>query len=48
MTRNQAYRWLAEQTGVDRKRCHVGMMNEAEALLTVEVSLMYRNQRIGM
>jgi hypothetical protein len=28
MTRAQAYLWLAEGLGIDRRQCHVGMFNE--------------------
>lgn len=46
MSRSDAYKWLAETTGIDPEKCHIGMMTEAEALLTVNVARMYRNQRM--
>jgi zinc-finger-containing domain len=42
MTRSSAYAWLAEATGIDPGRCHIGMMNAAEAR-SVEVAVAARN-----
>lgn len=36
VARTRAYRWLAEQLGIDPKRCHVGEMDEATCRRVVE------------
>lgn len=36
MTRQSAYAWLTEATGIPRERCHMGMMNADEARRVVE------------
>lgn len=35
--RGRGYKWLAEQLGVSRKECHIGMMDAATARRVVEV-----------
>jgi hypothetical protein len=35
MTRASAYKWLADVLSIDPAVCHIGMMNEAQALATV-------------
>jgi hypothetical protein len=37
MSRQSAYAWLSEATGIIGGRCHIGMMSEAEAKLVVKV-----------
>lgn len=33
----RAYKWLAEQMGMDRKDCHIGMMTAEQARRVVEI-----------
>lgn len=35
--RNAGYKWLAGQLGIDRKDCHIGMMNAEMARRVVEI-----------
>ena len=35
--RKAGYAWLAEQLGMDRERCHIGMMDVPDCLRVVEV-----------
>lgn len=35
--RGAGYKWLAEQLGIDRKRCHVGMFDVATCRRAVEI-----------
>lgn len=35
MTRDAAYEWLSETTGIPRVRCHIGMMDAVECRLVV-------------
>lgn len=35
--RGAGYKWLAETLGIERKRCHIAMMDRATALRVVEV-----------
>lgn len=35
--RGAGYAWLAEQLGIEKKRCHIGMMNADECRRVVEV-----------
>lgn len=35
--RKAAYRWLADQLGIDPKRCHIGYFNEDECRRVIEV-----------
>lgn len=35
--RGRAYKWLAEQMGMERKDCHIGMMTAAQARRVVEI-----------
>lgn len=35
--RNRAYGWLAEQMGMTRDDCHIGMMDEVQAAMVVEI-----------
>jgi hypothetical protein len=35
--RNAGYQWLAEQLGMPKAKCHIGMMDEATARRVVEV-----------
>ncbi|MFL6864097.1 MAG: zinc-finger-containing protein [Allosphingosinicella sp.] len=35
--RGAGYKWLAEQLGIERKRCHIGMLSVAECRRVVEV-----------
>lgn len=35
--RNAAYRWLADQLGIDREQCHIGMFNVATCARVVAV-----------
>ena len=37
MNRHAAYRWLSEQTGIDRLQCHIGMMDVEQCKRVVEV-----------
>jgi hypothetical protein len=37
MTRNEAYGWLAEQLGMARADCHIGMLNVEQCQRVVEV-----------
>lgn len=37
MSRASAYAWLADATGIDRERCHIGMMTAEQARLVVTV-----------
>jgi hypothetical protein len=42
MSRGEAYAWLASELGLDRKRCHIGMMTAAEARRVVAIVRRYR------
>lgn len=42
MTRGEAYAWLASELGIDRKRCHVGMMSAVDARRVVAAVRAYR------
>ncbi len=35
--RRKAYRWLAEQLGIDPNECHIGMFDEATCWRVVEI-----------
>lgn len=37
MTRPEAYTWLAKQLGIPRKKCHIGMFDEASCYLVAKV-----------
>lgn len=37
MSRKSAYAWLARTTGINPLRCHIGMMDIAQAQLVVKV-----------
>lgn len=37
MSRKSAYKWLADQLGIDAKNCHIGNMDKATAMRVVEV-----------
>lgn len=37
MTRKTAYKWLANALGIDRKECHIGMMDAERCRKVVEV-----------
>lgn len=41
MARSDAYGWLAEQMGMTRKECHIGLMNDEQADRVVTISLNY-------
>lgn len=43
--RGLAYRWLAEQLGIDPTACHIGMFDPAMCLRVVEVCKPYHNAR---
>lgn len=36
MKRNEAYKWLAGATGIEREKCHIGMMTIEQARSVVE------------
>jgi hypothetical protein len=42
--RGAAYRWLAEQLGIDRKECHIGLFNVEQCGRVIEL---VRRQRAG-
>jgi hypothetical protein len=42
--RGSAYAWLADQMGLDRKDCHIGMFNEDQCQLVVIVSDWWRER----
>jgi hypothetical protein len=37
MTREKAYRWLAEKMGMDRDLCHIAQMSEVQAKQVVSI-----------
>lgn len=37
MDRSSAYKWLADATGIEREKCHIGMMTAEQARLVVRV-----------
>lgn len=37
MTRGQAYQWLSEQMGIEKKYCHIGMFNVSQCKKVVEL-----------
>ena len=37
MSRSKAYRWLANQLGIAKSRCHIGLMSLEECQRTIEV-----------
>lgn len=39
MSRDCAYNWLVKATGIDRLRCHIGMMNRRDAHMVSKLSL---------
>lgn len=41
MTRPEAYKWLADKLGINRRNCHIGMFEVGLCLLTVKVCLSY-------
>lgn len=43
--RGRAYKWLAEQMGIDRKHCHIGMMNAEQARRVVAICAAIRSNR---
>lgn len=45
--RGKGYKWLAEQLGIDRKDCHIGMMDAATARRVVEICKGGRDQGHG-
>lgn len=42
--RAKAYKWLAEKMGIDRKLCHMGMMDVAQCKQVVEICKPYYKQ----
>ena len=45
MDRSEAYAWLADHVGVDRRDCHIGMFDERQCELVVIVSDWWRDGR---
>ncbi len=43
--RQAAYRWLAEQMGLDKKACHIGMFDEAQCRRVVDLCLAHRRTK---
>lgn len=39
--RNKAYNWLSEKTGIDRKICHIGMMDIEQCNQVIEICKPY-------
>lgn len=37
VARGRGYKWLADQLGIDRKRCHIGEMNAEMAMQVVAI-----------
>ena len=37
VARGRGYKWLAAQLGIDRKNCHIGMMDVATARRVVQI-----------
>lgn len=44
MTRNEAYRWLAEELGIDRKECHIGMFDVDRCRQAFEIVMQLKRQ----
>lgn len=44
-SRNMTYEWLADEMGLDREECHIGMFNENQCKRVIEICSQYANKR---
>lgn len=47
MERNEAYKWLADQLGIHRKHCHIGLFDAQEANIARNLCIALFNSRQG-
>jgi len=45
--RNKAYKWLAQQMGIDEEICHIGMMDVEQCMRVIEICKPYLEENYG-
>jgi hypothetical protein len=44
-TRKAAYRWLAQEIGIDPRDCHIGFFDEVQTRLVIEICMVVGEKR---
>lgn len=43
--RGAAYKWLADQMGIERQQCHIGMFDEAQCQKVIEICVPFYKEK---